>query len=319
MSTEQAKLVYAKTIPKNNTFHGVMSFLLPGIPIPRGKSNGNASRNQPTHHTAPKSRRPRALRDYVLKSLPSSSGPYDIESIDLEIPVETVDFEIQRDGKAALVMETILFTIYYPIKLGTGQMRSPDGRKEWPRQLWLSKDRAKQARGYGDFSGLNKAFCQFFFTCSVGLTKLPAWRNAPLAEYFPAEGNVREMGEKVRDQEAEDKLDRLPHFSLVLFSHGLGGTRTTYSALCGEYASYGWVCCAIEHRDGSGPRTFVNYAQDSMPARVVDYANPSDGKNDTSNEVPTDHELRNAQIRMRKREIDEMYKIMCQISAGHGE
>lgn len=292
--------------------------LLPGIPIPRGKNNGTASKSLPKYRTAPKSRRPRALRDYVTKSLPSSSGPYDVGSIELEVPVERKTFGIERDGREALVMETILVTIYYPIKLGTGKMRAPDGKKEWSRQLWLSKDRGRMARGYGDFSGVNKTFCQFFFTSSVGLTKLPAWRNAPLAMHFPAEGNVHEAGVDVRDKQAENPFDRPPIFPLMLFTHGLGGTRTTYSAICGEYASYGWICCAIEHRDGSGPRSFVNYG-DGRPARVVDYVTSLDGRNDTSNDVPTDHALRNAQIRMRKCEIDALYRIMCRINDGKGE
>lgn len=294
-----------------------MSSILPKIPIPRGKNDGNASKHQPFYHTAPKSRRPLAFRDYILKSLPPSSGPYDVGSIDLEIPVEKVDFGIKRDGKSVLVMETVLFTILYPIKLGTNRMRAPDGRKRWSRQLWLSKDRNKMGRGYGDFSGVNEAWCQFFFNASVGLTKLPAWRNAPIAEHFPAEGNVREKGAEIRDQSADDPLDRPPRFPIVLFTHGLGGTRTTYSALCSEYASYGFTCVAIEHRDGSGPRTFVNY-EDGTEARVVDYIRPEDGRTDTSNEEETDHELRNAQLRMRKREIHETWKILCQINSGNG-
>lgn len=54
-------------------------------------------------------------------------------------------------------------------------------------------------------------------------------------------------------------LNRVPIFPLLMFSHGLGGSRTAYSSLCTEFASYGFVVCAVEHRDGSGPRTFVNH------------------------------------------------------------
>src|SRR4051794_15488185 len=67
---------------------------------------------------------------------------------------------------------------------------------------------------------------------------------------------------------------------VVIFSHGLGGSRTAYSHIVGSIASYGAVVIAPEHRDGSGPVSFVS--QTSSPdkeefmdgkckAKVVDY------------------------------------------------
>jgi platelet-activating factor acetylhydrolase len=40
-------------------------------------------------------------------------------------------------------------------------------------------------------------------------------------------------------------------FRAVVFSHGLGGTRAAYSALCAALASRGCVVLAVEHSDGS--------------------------------------------------------------------
>ena len=37
-------------------------------------------------------------------------------------------------------------------------------------------------------------------------------------------------------------------FPVVIFSHGLTGCRTSYSLVCSEIASHGFVVAAMEHR-----------------------------------------------------------------------
>lgn len=47
---------------------------------------------------------------------------------------------------------------------------------------------------------------------------------------------------------------RLP---VMIFSHGLGGTRNAYSQLAGSLASHGVIVIAPEHRDGSTPISYI--------------------------------------------------------------
>jgi hypothetical protein len=81
--------------------------------------------------------------------------------------------------------------------------------------------------------------------------QIPAYPNAPLLP--PPETNSKS------DDSSETLANRANNarWPLVLFSHGLAGTRTTYSQWCGNLASEGHVVLALEHRDGSGPIVFV--------------------------------------------------------------
>ena len=39
-----------------------------------------------------------------------------------------------------------------------------------------------------------------------------------------------------------------PVFPVIVFSHGLGGIRTSYSAIACDLASHGYVVACVEHR-----------------------------------------------------------------------
>ncbi|OJD29921.1 platelet-activating factor acetylhydrolase protein [Diplodia corticola] len=251
----------------------------------------------------PKARPPNTLREklgLLHSSLPKYTGPYSVGTMDMEIPAKRPSnfSHIKRKGQHLLRLETVLFTLYYPTTPTSTRGNPPDGRKKWSRPTWLPRPRRQVARGYGRFAGMGESTATSWFGATTMFTKLPAWRNAPLAAHWPPFANdtsSRQQGKEEgplpppfvvedaravsmlghNDETGEDDDDegcwdeewdedawerrKMPKFPLLVFSHGLGGNRTAYSSVCGEFASYGFVVCALEHRDGSGPRTYVNH------------------------------------------------------------
>lgn len=94
---------------------------------------------------------------------------------------------------------------------------------------------------------------------------------------------------------------------------------------------------SIEHRDGSGPRTFINLPERGVDQATgdtdvsdedrkkgysrMDYVFPKDNAKDTmpGNKQGVDAQLRSAQIQLRLAEIEEAYHVMTLIHDGKGE
>jgi platelet-activating factor acetylhydrolase len=293
----------------------------------------------------PKERPPKSLRDQVplYGKLPQYTGPYEVGTIDLEVPAKKprTFSEITRHGVHVLALETVLMTIYYPAHLNARfDVKSPTSNQRY-RPTWLSRPRDMTSRGYGHFAGLPEHLIMAFLFCTVWYTKLPAYKNARLAEHWPPYGEGATNHRKAGTREGHPPADgpAMPKFPLVIFSHGLGGTRTCYSSVCGEFASHGFVVVALEHRDGSGPRTLVTHTQHGHGSRecnaasgvehskrdakrsydTVDFIFAQADKHDTTPGHKIDQELRNAQVDLRMAEIEEAYRIMLEICAGQGD
>ena len=95
----------------------------------------------------------------------------------------------------------------------------------------------------------------------------------------------------------------------MVFSHGLGGSRNTYSQICGSVASHGVVVIAPEHRDGSCPTTFICDAEGTN-SRFVRYEHIS------HEPVPEVLYQRSAQLRIRMAELGFMYDLLLKLESG---
>ncbi|KAG7096762.1 hypothetical protein E1B28_004174 [Marasmius oreades] len=105
------------------------------------------------------------------------------------------------------------------------------------------------------------------------------------------------------------------HWPLVIFSHGLGGSRTAYSQICSRIAASGRVVLAIEHRDGTSPacQTRSWDAGQSITKPIL-YIRQGDVSCDEEREEP--FPLRADQLLIRRYEIYHTFKTFSCLLTG---
>ncbi|EIN10831.1 hypothetical protein PUNSTDRAFT_112632 [Punctularia strigosozonata HHB-11173 SS5] len=190
----------------------------------------------------------------------------------------------------ALKLEEIAFTAFYPAQ-------TDEGRHGWLGWLaskpkrgldWLIRPIHETLEGYHHFGGTPYpawlgAVIRPALTIGGSFIKIPVYVNAPLLA-------------------PEDKS-----WPLVIFSHGLSGSRTTYSHICQRMASTGRVVLAIEHRDGSGPAVFPR-SSDSGQIYTKYYIKPEEVIWPPEMDMNSDPlRLRDDQLEFRRHEIYAAY------------
>lgn len=99
-------------------------------------------------------------------------------------------------------------------------------------------------------------------------------------------------------------------YPLIIFSHGLGGFRTIYSAVGIGLSSYGFIVASVEHRDESASATY--YFQDQFAAKT-------DNKTWLYFKIPKQRDEsfeRNKQVRQRAKECSQALSFILDIDHG---
>ncbi|KAM3425272.1 putative phospholipase [Cercospora zeina] len=215
-----------------------------------------------------------------IVSFPSYHGPYQVGTVDVEIPAADLPSPCETPGNAA---ETISFRIFYPCHM-------PDPSDATRPVRWIPNPQRPTMRAFANFLGVKNpkiANLISWMPQQLYWISLPAHRNAKLLN--PPTRNGR--------------------WPVAVFSHGLAGSRNAYSYVCGDMASNGMVVIALDHRDGSSPIQYVRETSSTKP-RIVD---PVKISHEPSLEV---YEARDKQLRVRLWEISLAYEALMKIDGG---
>eukprot|EP00057_Strongylocentrotus_purpuratus_P027218 XP_011681692.1 PREDICTED: platelet-activating factor acetylhydrolase isoform X3 [Strongylocentrotus purpuratus] len=135
------------------------------------------------------------------------------------------------DVMTDIVEPGILLRLFYPID------RTDQGIPAEVRPPWLPSDH--YAEGYANVGGVKCLGSKV--NSLLENIKLPVWWHGKLSE-------------------SKTK------YPVIIFSHGMGGCRTTYTSICMDIASCGCVVAAVEHRDNSGCHSFfIKNTSDDKP------------------------------------------------------
>ncbi|KAI4953396.1 hypothetical protein J4E91_002243 [Alternaria rosae] len=209
---------------------------------------------------------------------PPHTGPYKVGSVDVEIPTSDLDSPSADAPPADL--PTVAFRIFYPCK--------QDSNEKAVR--WIPSPQREYISAYARFLGANSAFASVFSLMPQLLyyISMPVHQNAELLAPPP-------------------KSDRWP---VMMFSHGLGGTRNAYSHICGSLASHGIVVVAADHRDGSSPLAIHHTPEEKQKTKRVDYRSIA---HKASTEV---YEARDEQLKIRLWELGMAHDALLKIDEG---
>ncbi|KAJ4165643.1 hypothetical protein LMH87_007267 [Akanthomyces muscarius] len=220
-----------------------------------------------------------------VPAFPEYTGPYKVGTMDVEIPVGDLPSPSPAPANAADI-ETVQYRVFYPAVAASTEKPIS----------WLPAPQRNHVSAYTQFVGINQMLAGMlsFLPRHLHYATIPVHKNAKL---LPATTN---------DQ----------RWPTMIFSHGLGGNRTSYSYIAGSLASHGVVVFCPEHRDGSAVVTYIRL-KDQMNRFFTANTRREIPYNRISHVVsPEVYEAREDQLRIRLWEMGLVHEAVQAMDSG---
>ncbi|KAL3423294.1 platelet-activating factor acetylhydrolase [Phlyctema vagabunda] len=222
-----------------------------------------------------------------IPGFPEYTGPHKVGTIDVEIPISELDSPSPAPDDT---ISTIQYRVFYPCE--------PQAKGK--SVGWLPSPPRDHIAAYTRFLGAGTTLAEFisYIPRLLHYISIPVRENAPLLE--PTTSNKR--------------------WPVVIFSHGLGGSRNAYSHLVGSLASHGVIVVAPEHRDGSTPISFIRDIPSSTTSSKKGSVKPGkrsvDYRKLAHTPSPEVEAGRSAQLKIRLWELGLVHDSLLQLDRG---
>lgn len=236
-----------------------------------------------------------------VPSFPDYTGPYKVGTLDVEIFTAQVASPWPIPDSS---ISTVSFRVFYPC--------------EQPSKLpqpvyWLPEPQREYFKAYLRFLGASSTLSRLIQSVSPRALEFRTAIANPtdsVLRYLPFYSLLSSIKiPALQNAKLLHPSTSSKRWPVLIFSHGLGGSRNAYSHFLASLASHGVVAIAADHRDGSAPLSIIRNINGTR-SKVVEYISLPHVHS------PVVEDGRDKQLRIRLCELGTIYEALLKIDRG---